>query len=87
MKILIIAEAGVNHNGNLKMAKKLVDVAKLANADYIKFQSFSYDALVTKSAPKANYQKSNFNNKEKYTYIILFLLSLELIIGKFFFIS
>lgn len=65
MKTLIIAEAGVNHNGNLKIAKKLVDVAKLAKADYIKFQSFSYDALVTKSAPKANYQKSNFNNKEK----------------------
>lgn len=64
MKTLIIAEAGVNHNGNLKIAKKLVDVAKQANADYIKFQSFSHDALVTKNTPKANYQKSNFNNKE-----------------------
>tara|TARA_B100000780_G_C21084753_1_gene436979 strand:- start:559 stop:1551 length:993 start_codon:yes stop_codon:yes gene_type:complete len=64
MKVVIIAEAGVNHNGNLKTAKKLVDVAKLANADYVKFQSFTHDKLVTKNAPKANYQKSNSNTKE-----------------------
>ena len=64
MKLVIIAEAGVNHNGNLKIAKKLVDVAKLARADYVKFQSFTPDKLVTKNAPKANYQKSNFNKKE-----------------------
>ena len=64
MRTIIIAEAGVNHNGNLKIAKQLVDVAKLAKADYVKFQSFSHDKLVTKIAPKANYQKSNFNNKE-----------------------
>ena len=42
MKILIIAEAGVNHNGSLKLAKKLVDAAKKANADYVKFQSFNH---------------------------------------------
>ena len=64
MRVVIIAEAGVNHNGNLKIAKKLVDVAKLAKADYVKFQSFTHDKLVTKNAPKANYQKSNFNTKE-----------------------
>ena len=64
MKLVIIAEAGVNHNGNLKIAKKLVDVAKLARADYVKFQSFTPDKLVTKNALKANYQKSNFNKKE-----------------------
>ena len=64
MKIIIIAEAGVNHNGNLKTAKKLVDVAKLANADYVKFQSFTHDKLVIKNTPKANYQKSNLNTKE-----------------------
>ena len=64
MKVVIIAEAGVNHNGNLKIAKKLVDVAKLAKADYVKFQSFTHDKLVTKNAAKANYQKSNFNKKE-----------------------
>ena len=64
MRVVIIAEAGVNHNGSLKIAKKLVDVAKLARADYVKFQSFTHDKLVTKNAPKANYQKSNFNTKE-----------------------
>ena len=58
MKVIIIAEAGVNHNGKLKIAKKLVDVAKLSNADYVKFQSFSYDKLVTNKAVKANYQNS-----------------------------
>ena len=64
MRVVIIAEAGVNHNGNLKIAKKLVDVAKLARADYVKFQSFTHDKLVIKNAPKANYQKSNFNTGE-----------------------
>ena len=64
MRVVIIAEAGVNHNGNLKIAKKLVDVAKLARADYIKFQSFTHDKLVRKNAPKANYQKSNLNAEE-----------------------
>ena len=59
MSVVIIAEAGVNHNGDLKTAKKLVDVAKWAGADYIKFQSFDYLKLVTKKASKANYQKLN----------------------------
>jgi len=57
MSAIVIAEAGVNHNGSLKIAKKLVDVAKLAKADYIKFQSFSHHKIVTKNAPKAQYQK------------------------------
>ena len=39
-KTIIIAEAGVNHNGNIKIAKKLVDVAKISGADYVKFQTF-----------------------------------------------
>ncbi len=64
MKVLVIAEAGVNHNGNLKIAKKLVDVAKSAKADYIKFQSFTHNKLVTMNSPKANYQKSSLNSKE-----------------------
>ena len=59
MKVLIIAEAGVNHNGSLRLAKKLVDAAKKAKADYVKFQSFNHEKLTIKNAPKAEYQKSN----------------------------
>lgn len=57
--VLIIAEAGVNHNGDLGLAKRLVDAAADARADYIKFQTFKADKLVVKSAPKAAYQKNN----------------------------
>lgn len=55
-KTLIIAEAGVNHNGSLELAKRLIDVAAQAGADFVKFQSFSADRLVTKVAKKADYQ-------------------------------
>ena len=48
----IIAEAGVNHNGDVNLAKKLIDVAKEAGADAIKFQSFRAEELVTRSAEK-----------------------------------
>ncbi len=56
MKTLIIAEAGVNHNGDLTLARKLIDVAAAAGADRVKFQTFSADALVTTQASKADYQ-------------------------------
>jgi N,N'-diacetyllegionaminate synthase len=56
MSILIIAEAGVNHNGDLALAKKLIDVAAEAGADLVKFQTFSADRLATRTAPKADYQ-------------------------------
>ncbi|AWI79962.1 N-acetylneuraminate synthase [Parazoarcus communis] len=56
MKTLIIAEAGVNHNGDLNMARALVDAAAEAGADLVKFQTFSADRLVTTSARKADYQ-------------------------------
>lgn len=56
-KILIIAEAGVNHNGDLTLAKKLVDAAADAGADFVKFQTFSAEDLVGENAPLADYQK------------------------------
>lgn len=55
---LIIAEAGVNHNGNLEMARRLVDVAAQAGVDVAKFQSFKAERLAASSAPKADYQLS-----------------------------
>jgi N,N'-diacetyllegionaminate synthase len=56
-RILIIAEAGVNHNGDLFLAKKLVDIAADAGADLVKFQTFSADRIATRLAQKANYQQ------------------------------
>jgi N,N'-diacetyllegionaminate synthase len=56
MKTLIIAEAGVNHNGDIQLAKQLIDIAADAGADLVKFQTFSADRLVTQSALKAEYQ-------------------------------
>ena len=56
MKTLIIAEAGVNHNGDLALARQLIDVAAEAGADLVKFQTFSADRLVTAHASKADYQ-------------------------------
>lgn len=57
MKTLIIAEAGVNHNGDLEMAKQLIAAAKSAGADIVKFQTFDTVNLITKVADKAEYQK------------------------------
>lgn len=57
MGIIIIAEAGVNHNGSVAMAKQMVLAAKEAGADYIKFQTFSPEKIVSKFAAKADYQK------------------------------
>jgi N,N'-diacetyllegionaminate synthase len=57
MSVLIIAEAGVNHNGSIDTAMKMVDAAKVAGADCIKFQTFIAENLVSKNAEKADYQK------------------------------
>jgi N,N'-diacetyllegionaminate synthase len=58
-RVIIIAEAGVNHNGNFENAKKLISTAAQAGADYVKFQTFKADKLVTKGAKKADYQITN----------------------------
>jgi N-acetylneuraminate synthase len=62
-KTIIIAEAGVNHNGNMDMAKKLIDIAAEAGADYVKFQTFKTENLVSSIAKKAEYQQKNINDK------------------------
>lgn len=62
--VFIIAEAGVNHNGNLAMALELVDVAAAAGADAVKFQTFVADALVTQAALQADYQMQNTGKVE-----------------------
>ena len=59
MKTLIIAEAGVNHNGSIEIAKKLIDAAAAAGADYVKFQTFKAEKLVSSTAIKAAYQIEN----------------------------
>jgi N,N'-diacetyllegionaminate synthase len=56
LKTLIIAEAGVNHNGDMNLARRLIDVAADAGADLVKFQTFNADRLVASHAPKADYQ-------------------------------
>lgn len=58
-KVCIIAEAGVNHNGDLEQAKKLIDAAAIAGVDYVKFQTFNSKKLVSKNAKKADYQIKN----------------------------
>ena len=62
--VLIIAEAGVNHNGSLRQAKELVDVAKDSGADIVKFQTFKSDNLVTKETKPALYQSLNTGNND-----------------------
>ena len=63
-KVFIIAEAGVNHNGSIELAKKLIDVAVNAGVDAVKFQTFKAENLVSKNAQKADYQKKNMNDTD-----------------------
>ena len=64
MSVFIIAEAGVNHNGSIDVAKKLIDEASNAGADAVKFQTFKAKDLVSKKAQKAEYQKKTTDKKE-----------------------
>ena len=63
-RTFIIAEAGVNHNGDIEIAKKMIDVASAAGADAVKFQTFKAERIVSLNAPKAEYQIENTNNTE-----------------------
>ena len=63
-RTLIIAEAGVNHNGDLALARQLIDVAAVAGADLVKFQTFTADRLATRTAQKADYQNRTTGTKE-----------------------
>lgn len=74
---IILAEAGVNHNGSIELAKKLVEKAKEAGADYIKFQTFKASKLVTKAAKQAEYQQKNIGKEDDCQYQMLKKLELS----------
>jgi len=77
MSIFIIAEAGVNHNGDLELAKKLIDAASDAKADAVKFQTFKAKKLVSKDAKKAAYQQENMQEESDSQYAMLKKLELD----------
>lgn len=64
-RVFIIAEAGVNHNGNIELAKKLIDIAKDSGADAVKFQTAKAENVISKFAQKAQYQIENTNNAQE----------------------
>ena len=76
-KVIIIAEAGVNHNGDINLAKKLIDVAVAAGVDYVKFQTFKSENLVSQSARKADYQILNTQNASETQFQMLKKLELS----------
>ena len=77
MSVLIIAEAGVNHNGSMVIAKQLVDAAVDAGVDIIKFQTFKAEKLVSKAAKQADYQKKNIGDGNDSQYEMLKKLELS----------
>lgn len=76
-KVLIIAEAGVNHNGSLDLAKRLVDEAVAAGVDFIKFQTFKAEKLVSRTARQAEYQQRNIGQSDNSQYAMLKHLELS----------
>ena len=78
MSVFIIAEAGVNHNGSIKLAKQLIDVAVDAGVDAVKFQTFKTENLVSKNAQKAKYQKENMNDSDDSQFDMLKKLELDI---------
>ncbi len=82
MSVFIIAEAGVNHNGSIELAKELIDVAVEAGADAVKFQTFKAINLVSKDAKKAEYQKKNLNDGDDSQFNMLKKLELDIGVHK-----
>ena len=64
-KVFIIAEAGVNHNGDINIAKRLIETAAKAGADAVKFQSFKAELVISKNAKKAQYQVQNTGDESQ----------------------
>lgn len=77
MSVLIIAEVGVNHNGDLSLAKKLCIAAKNAGADVVKFQTWKTEKVVTRTTGLASYQAENINNTENSQFSMLKTLELD----------
>ena len=76
-KVIIIAEAGVNHNGDIKRAKALIDAAFDAGVDYVKFQTFKADKIVSLNAKKAEYQQKSIDGTDVFQYNMLKQLELS----------
>ena len=76
-KVFIIAEAGVNHNGSIELAKKLIEKGAEAGVDAVKFQSFKANKLVTVNAEKADYQVANIGKNDENQYVMLKKLELD----------
>lgn len=76
-RVFIIAEAGVNHNGSLDMARRLVDAAKCAGVDAIKFQTYKTENLVSRNARMADYQKANISGADDSQFRMLKKLELS----------
>ena len=78
MSVFIIAEAGVNHNGSIEIAKKLIDIAVEAGVDAVKFQTFRAENLVSKDAQKAKYQQENMQDSNSSQFDMLKKLELDI---------